>query len=364
MFVACAPGCEELLARELQSIGVAGAAEPGGVTVQGNDEALYAINLRSRIAGRVLLRLATFPAKTFGAIENGIQGIRFGGRLDKRAPLAVRVTCHRSKLYHTKAVAERVYGKLGAPAAAPSHLDEDDTPPPTLLVRIDQDQCTVSLDTSGAHLHKRGYRQAVAKAPMRETLAAALLAAAGYDGSTAFVDPMCGSGTFAIEAALIAARKAPGMNRRFAFEAWQSFDQAAFRKVRDAARRAERRPPAPIAASDRDSGAIDAARANAGRAGVAIDLGVRPFSQAEPPAPTGLLLTNPPYGTRIGDTSRLRDLYAALGNLSRQAFAAWRFGFVTTDAQLARAAGEGFETPAPPMAHGGLKVRLYLTSPS
>lgn len=363
MFVACAPGCEELLARELQSLGIASSPEPGGVNVQGNDATLYAINVRSRIAGRVLLRLASFPAKTFGAIENGIQGIRFGGRLDKRAPLAVRVTCHRSKLYHTKAVAERVYGKLGTPAAEQSHLDEDDAPPPTLLVRIDNDQCTVSLDTSGAHLHKRGYRQETAKAPMRETLAAALLAAAGYDGSTAFVDPMCGSGTFAIEAALIASRKAPGMHRHFAFESWKSFDEVAFRKVRDAARRAERRPPATIAASDRDSGAIEASRANAKRAGVTIDFTTRTFSQAEPTAPTGLLLTNPPYGTRIGDTSRLRDLYAALGNLSRDAFAKWRFGFVTTDPDLARAAGAGFTTPAPPMAHGGLKVRLYFSSP-
>lgn len=344
-------------------MGYAGEPEVGGVTVTGDSEAIYAINLRSRLAGRVLLRLASFPAKSFGALENGISGIRFGGRLDKRAPLGVRVTCNRSKLYHTKAVAERVYGKLGAPPAAPSHLDEDDEPPPTLLVRVDHDVCTVSLDTSGAHLHKRGYRLATAKAPMRETLAAAVLAGADYDGSTPFLDPMCGSGTFAIEAALIACRKAPGMARRFAFERWQAFDEKLWRGLRDAARRQERRAPALISASDRDSGAIEATRANAGRAGVPVEATVQALSHAAPPKEIGLVLANPPYGTRIGDASRLRDLYAALGNLARGPFERWRFGFVTTDVELARSAGKGFATPHPPMAHGGSKVRLWLRTP-
>ncbi|HSI04627.1 MAG TPA: hypothetical protein VLC93_09130, partial [Myxococcota bacterium] len=329
LIVVCAPGCEALLARELAALGHPGEAEAGGVTVRGEDEAIYAVNLRSRIAGRVLLRVASFPAKSFGALESGMAAIRFGGRLDKRAPLAVRVTCHRSKLYHTKAVAERVYGKLGAPPAGPSHLDEDDTPPATLLVRIDHDVCTVSLDTSGAHLHKRGYRLASAKAPMRETLAAALLAAADYDGSVPFLDPLCGSGTIAVEAGLIACRKAPGMARRFAFETWKAFDEKAWRGLRDAARRQERRSPVLISASDRDSGAIEATRANAERAGVPVEVAVQPLSRAVPPKEPGLVLANPPYGTRIGDASRLRDLYAALGNLARGPFAAWHFGFAT-----------------------------------
>ncbi len=334
------------------------------MTVTGGDDAIYAINLRSRIAGRVLLRLASFPAKSFGALENGIASIRFGGRLDKRAPLAVRVSCHRSKLYHTKAVAERVHGKLGAPPAPVSHLDEDDAPPPTLLVRVDHDVCTVSLDTSGAHLHKRGYRLATAKAPIRETLAAALLAAADYDGSVPFVDPMCGAGTIVIEAALIACRKAPGMTRRFAFESWQAFDPKLWRELRDAARREERRAIVPIAAADRDSGAIEATRANAARAGVPVESAIQPLSRSVPTAASGLVLANPPYGARIGDASHLRDLYATLGNLARGPFDAWTFGFVTTDPKLARAAGEGFSTPYPPMAHGGLKIRLWLKRPS
>jgi putative N6-adenine-specific DNA methylase len=310
-----------------------------------------------------LLRVASFPAKCFGALESGIAAIRFAGRLDKRAALAVRGTGNRSKRYHTKAVAERVYGKIGAPPAGPSHLDEDDAPPATLLVRIDHDVCTVSLDTSGAHLHKRGYRLATAKAPMRETLAAALLAAADYDGSVPFLDPKCATGTFAIEAGLIACRKSPGIARRFAFERWQAFDEKLWRALRDAARRQERRPPALIAASDRDSGAIEATRANADRAGVPVEVAVQPLSRAAPSKERGLVLANPPYGARMGDASRLRDLYAALGNLARGPFSAWHFGFATTDAQLARAAGEGFDTPHPPMAHGGLKIRLWVRTP-
>ncbi len=158
-----------------------------------------------------------------------------GNRVDSHKALAVRVTCRKSKLYHTKAVSERVVSalseKLGRDIVAPhaqSNLDEDDTPPPTLMVRIEDNLCTVSLDSSGAHLHKRGYKERTAKAPIRETLAAALLMMAGYDGTQAFVDPMCGSGTIAIEAAMMAGNLAPGMNRAFAFEGWPSFDEEAF----------------------------------------------------------------------------------------------------------------------------------------
>jgi len=345
-------------------LGFPGETTAGGVTCRGDAHAVQTINLCSRIAGRVLLRIARFEARSFAALEKALREVRFDAQLSSRAALAVRVTCHRSRLYHTKAVAERVYATLGATAASPSNLDEDDEPPPTLLVRIDHDICTLSLDTSGAHLHKRGYRLATAKAPMRETLAATVLADAGYDGSTAFVDPMCGSGTLAIEAALLARRRAPGILRSFAFQRWPSFDARACERIVEKARAGERQAPAVIAASDLDSGAVEAARANAQRAGVSIELAVLPLSRATPPAERGVLLANPPYGARIGDPGRLRDLYAALGNLARGPFARWTSGFVTSDARLARAAGEDFTAEHPPLAHGGLKIKLWIRTPS
>jgi putative N6-adenine-specific DNA methylase len=229
-----------------------------------------------------------------------------------------------------------------------------------VLVRFDHDVCTLSLDTSGAHLHKRGYRLETAKAPLRETLAAALLAEAGYRGDAAFVDPLCGSGTFAIEAALIATRAAPGRLRAFAFERWPSHDAGAMRLLRDAADARRRPAPAPIVASDRDEGAVGAARRNAERAQVAIDVRHHALSDSHPPANAGLLLTNPPYGARVGDPGRLRDLYATLGKLASRRYAEWTVGFVTADPRLARASGLAFTRSTPPLPHGGLRVKLYL----
>ena len=355
LFAACAPGCESVLAREIPGSSVTS----GGVVFHGGLADVYRVNLTSRIAGRVLVRLGTFKAKDFAQLERGVRALPFAQFVRSGEALAVRVTCHRSRLYHTKAIAERVLGWLSATPAAGGNLDEDAAPPPTLMVRIENDTCTVSIDSSGAHLHKRGYKLASAKAPIRETLAAALLAFASYDGG-AFVDPMCGSGTLAIEAGLLAANKAPGLLRSFAFEGWPGFDAKMFAKVKQDLRATERAVIAPLIATDRNEGAINATRENAERAGVHLEAHVRPLSRSTPPAPSGLLLTNPPYGARIGNPRDLRDLYAALGNTSRTAFADWQTGFVTSDPKLARTAGPDFASVTPYLAHGGLKVQLWI----
>lgn len=355
LFAACAPGCENALASEIPS------AEPlaGGVRFRGGLADVYRANLWSRIAGRVLVRLGTFKAKDFAALERGVRALPFSRFVTPGGPLAVRVTCHRSKLYHTKAISERVLGWLSAAAAPGGNLDEDDSPPATLMVRIENDMCTVSIDSSGAHLHKRGYRLASAKAPIRETLGSALLAFAGYDGGP-FVDPMCGSGTLAIEAAMLARNIAPGLKRAFAFESWPSFDKGVWSTLTREARAAVKPGDVQIVASDRNEGAITATNENAKRAGVKLETHVRPLSRAVPPAAEGLVLCNPPYGTRVGDPHSLRDLYAAMGNLMRGPFASWKAGFVTSDAKLARTAGADFATSSPHLAHGGLKVQLWM----
>ena len=370
MFVACAPGVEAILAREIAAVGLVPKIHSGGVTCSGHDTDIYALNLHLRTAGRVLVRLGTFEARSFAQLEQNMRTLALGGRVDVHKPLAIRVTCRKSKLYHTKAVSERITQALCeelqrdvALTCAPSNLDEDEAPPPTLLVRIENDLCTISLDTSGAHLHKRGYRALSAKAPIRETLAAALLMMSGYDGTQAFVDPMCGSGTIAIEAALIAGDVAPGLGRTFAFEEWPCFDAEAYHRMRARALEHRKSGVPAIVASDRDSGATQAARVNAERAGVKIEVEQRPLSKTQPPAATGLLLTNPPYGARIGDVRALRDLYAAIGNLARGPFARWTCGLVTPDENLAHAA-RGFTSASPLIAHGGLKIKLYLSPAS
>jgi putative N6-adenine-specific DNA methylase len=217
------------------------------------------------------------------------------------------------------------------------------------------------VDSSGALLHRRGYRLQTAKAPMRETLAAALLAASGWPGDAPLLDPMCGAGTIAIEGAMLARRMAPGARREFAFMHWPNFDAALWKRMLEKAQdRVLPRATAPIMASDRDAGAIEAARANAERAGVAADIEFThtALSGIAPPAASrGWLVTNPPYGVRVGDTKALRDLYAQLGNVARRSCPDWTIAMLSASAELERQVKVPF-TVAIKTRNGGVPVRI------
>jgi putative N6-adenine-specific DNA methylase len=232
-------------------------------------------------------------------------------------------------------------------------------------VRIDDNTCIFSVDTSGEGLHKRGHKVAVGKAPMRETLAALMLRACGYDGQEPVLDPMCGSGTFVIEAAEIARGLAPGRGRPFAFERLANFDADVWQALKaqlPAPRHSELRHHG----SDRNAGAVEMATQNAERAGVSdlCRFGHAAVSDLErPEGPTGLVIVNPPYGARIGNKKQLYAVYGALGEVLKTRFSGWRVGLVTSDTQLARATGLPFLPLGAPIAHGGLKVRLFRTDP-
>jgi putative N6-adenine-specific DNA methylase len=244
--------------------------------------------------------------------------------------------------------------ELGAPFSPDAEI--------TIMARIENDRCTLSVDTSGALLHKRGHKEALAKAPMRETMAALFLRQCGYDGKEPVLDPMCGSGTFVIEAAEIAAGLRPGRSRRFAFEQLATFDEAAWRRLRGGESPAK--PQLRFYGSDRDAGAIRMSRANAERAGVAELTEFRELAIADvdpPPGPAGLVIVNPPYGDRIGHKKQLASLYRTLGQTLLSRFAGWRVGLITSEASLAEATGLPFAPPSDPVSHGGLRVRLYLT---
>jgi putative N6-adenine-specific DNA methylase len=246
---------------------------------------------------------------------------------------------------------------------------ERDAPAEQLFViRVFKDVCTVSADTSGALLHLRGYRQALAKAPLRETLAAGVLLGSGWTGKTHLTDPMCGSGTIPIEGALIARRIAPGAKRRFAFLDWPGTSPWLWpRLIAEAEAFQLERCPVRITGSDRDQGAIAAARANAERAGVAddVEFSVKPVSAlAESGGPRGdvargWIVTNPPYGVRIGDVDRLRNLYADLGNAARRARPGWTLAVLSAeprlDEQIRLSLEERLRT-----RNGGIPVRLLV----
>ena len=266
IFLATAPGLEEVLCAEVRAKGFnSPRAVPGGVTVRGGWPEVWRANLWVRGAGRVLAVLASFRALHLPELKTDARKVPWRQVLRPDVPFRVEATCAKSRIYHSGAAAERIEAAIRETVGA--------TPSPEaqvlIRVHIDHDLCTLSVDTSGEPLHKRGYKEAVSKAPMRETLASLFLRQCGFDGSEPVVDPMCGSGTFVIEAAEIAARLNPGRARRFAFEHLATFDAAAWQRMREVE---SRRTPAEgvrFYGRDRDAGAIAMARANAERAGVA-----------------------------------------------------------------------------------------------
>lgn len=347
-FAIAAPGLAPLVAAECVVQGITPReVTPAGVAFDATAGQLFSMNLWSRLASRVLVRLAQFEARDFATLEKVAARVPWQRVLKPGATVRLRVTCRKSRLYHSDAVAERVgRGILGAITGsqvvgrAVDDEDDDDAVTQLIVVRFDHDQCTISADSSGALLHRRGWRQAIAKAPLRETLAAAMLTACEWNGAVPLVDPFCGSGTIGIEAALRARGMAPGLGREFVMEQWPNADAAVFARVRREAD-AQRRPSvgAPIVIRDRDAGACKAALANAERAGVLQDIVVEQGSLSDTALDeignTGLLLTNPPYGLRIGDGSDLRALYARLGDVLRAGGRGWQLGLLVPDRVLA-----------------------------
>jgi putative N6-adenine-specific DNA methylase len=352
-----APGVESLTARELAALGIVpGAAEPGGVQFRADLGGVMRANLHLRTAVRVVVRVAAFRASAFYELERKARRVPWEGFVPPGAALRFRVTSRKSRLYHEDGIAERLAEAAGGGTAGSGLVQE-------FVVRIFRDVVTISADSSGALLHQRGYRLATAKAPLRETLAAAMLLGAGWDGTAPLIDPMCGSGTIPIEAALLARRIPPGRRRHFAFEHWPSFDPALWGgMLADADALALPRSPVAIAGSDRDAGAIEAAAANADRAGVTEDVVFRrvALSAIELPPGPGWIITNPPYGHRVGEAVPLRDLFARFGQVLRNRCPGWRAAILSANRMLEGQTGlpweEVFRT-----TNGGIRVRLVVT---
>jgi putative N6-adenine-specific DNA methylase len=382
-FAVSAPGVVPYTAEELQGLGIPAQRESGGAAFEGDLATLYTANLHLRTANRVLMRLGEFTAVGFAELRKRASRLAWERCLLPGQRIALRVTCHKSRLYHSDAVAERVAGaiadRLGVPPAVEKHDEESETgatasPPQLIVVRLLHDHCTISLDSSGELLHRRGYRLATAKAPLRETLAAAMLLAAGWphgkDHAPAPLrDPFCGSGTIAIEAAQMALGIAAGLGgehpRRFALMDWPDFDPGTWaRLVAEAhaahARHTERWGSVlDISASDRDAGAIEMAQANAMRAGVAgrITFSRRAISENAGSEAEGWIVTNPPYGLRIGAAGDLRNLYAQFGNVLRQNFRGWQLAVLCSDRQLLRQLNVALDM-SQGFVNGGVDVTL------
>jgi putative N6-adenine-specific DNA methylase len=368
LFAVCQPGLEPIVAGELRALGIAN-PQPvlGGVEFRGFLTHLYRVNLWSRTTERVLLRLREFRAESFRELHHKAARTAWEEFLTPGCEVSIRATCRKSILMHTGGVAERIVNGISDRLGQPSKLiatDEENKSarPNFIIVRIVDDRCQISLDTSGALLHFRGYRQATAKAPLRETLAAAMILSSGWTPDRSLLDPFCGSGTIPIEAALIARQIAPGRKRSFAFMGWQKFERAEWDALLGQADSAVLdHAPASIQGSDRDAGAIEASGANADRAGVLddIEFAQRAMSAIEPIG-VGDVITNPPYGQRVGGAGAqgdMRDLYAQLGKVLHAKCAGWRVAMLSSDVHWEYNTGLKFQ-PIARFTNGGIKVRF------
>lgn len=315
-FTVCQPGLEQITHDELVRMGLKCRVTHGGVIASMTWAQLALAHLQLRTATRVLVRLARFDATNFNELGMGLRRIDWHEWLPLDADVDIRVASTASKLYHTDAIEERVREVIGDGDGAPQRLS----------VRIDHNLVTVSLDASGDPLYMRGWRTEAVAAPIRETLAAALVLWSGWDGKSPLVDPCCGSGTLAIEAAMWARRMAPGRNRSFAFEEWPCAESVEWRKLWAAVDADVRSSSPVVSASDIDAEAVAITTRNAERAGVSLTTRVVDAATLanEPRGPKpGWVVTNPPYGTRVG--GNLKEIYAAVGRLAEPP---WRLAVV------------------------------------
>lgn len=326
IFVSTVPGLEPLLAREVAAIAEKADIVPGGVETGGDERTLARFLVELGLASHVLVRVASFRVKELAELEAHVGRLPWSGWLRRDEPRRVRAKAQSSRLYHTGAIEERVVRAIQKRLGdAPAEAAPEDCVP--IHVRMLDDRCTLSVDASGTPLHRRSYRLDPYRAPLREDLARALVIASGWDPSRPFLDPMCGSGTLAIEAALIATGRAPGLQRSFAMERTALDDGSTLAAVRNEAQARIHAAPALILARDRDPRAIAAAVGNAERAlgPDVIRFEAQPLSTAKDAlAAAGVasdasvaVVTNPPWGERLGDAGSLKPLYQALGSLVR-----------------------------------------------
>src|SRR5260370_9273965 len=365
-FATCARGFEGVLAQELRDLRALD-IEPGrgGVSFSGDQANLYEANLWLRTAIRVLRPILDVHVESPEDLYKAVLSIDLPQSLTREYRLSLDCKVRDSHITHSHyadlktkdAICDQFVAREGG---RPS-VDVEE-PMVGLNLHIYKDQAVLSLDSSGTSLHKRGYRPILTKAPLNEALAAAIILLTGWNGETAFVDPMCGSGTLPIEAAWLALHRPPGLTRKhFGFQGWMDYDIKLWTDLRDQARRGVLKElPAPILGFDIRRDAIAFSRSNARAAGIGnlIHFEAGDIAQLRPPSgPTGKIVCNPPYGERIGEEKELRTLYRTLGEVLRERCAGWSSFVFTGNANLARS----IEMPPAaqiPLFNGKIPCRL------
>lgn len=346
-FATVARGLESITAQELERLG-AKQVRPDftGVHFSGDRTLLYQVNLWARTVFRVLVTLREFPCPNADRLYTEVQKIDWQQYIQPHNTLAVNATGGNRQLNHTHFTALQVKNAIiDQQRRQFGQRSSVDTENPDLLINVHiyQDRCILSLDSSGGSLHRRGYRPAMGLAPLKETLAAALLDMAEWEPDLPFLDPLCGSGTLPLEASLKALNIAPGLFRpEFAFEKWPDFDQPLWTQLLDEAEESQiSQLKAPIMGSDKDSDILEQARINAQQCRLSdqITFTQTDIKNLEAPADQGMIICNPPYGERLGDAAELGDFYKLLGDVFKQRFKGWTAFVLTGNKELAKRVG-------------------------
>ncbi len=342
-FSPCPRGLEALLAEELRGVGASALRPaPGGVGFEGDLATCYRANLQSRLATRVLLQIARTPYRNEQDVYDAAYRVPWQQWFTVERSLRVDVTAIRSPLksldFITLRIKDAVCDRFRAECDRRPDVDTR-TPDVRISAFLDAQHLTLYLDTSGEPLYKRGYRAERGEAPLKENLAAGILALTGWDRKEPLFDPMCGSGSFLIEAAMMALAIAPGSNRRFGFERLLAYDATLWHGLREAAIAAQKPPcTLPIFGSDVAGSELRYADQNLKGAGLhtVVQLGKGDVLDVAPPAPEGVMVVNPPYGVRLGEEEALADFYPQLGNALKNRFAGWRCYILSADLELPR----------------------------
>jgi putative N6-adenine-specific DNA methylase len=346
-FATAAKGLEDVLAAELTAFGARKVVPgKGGVNFSGAPRDGYRACLWLRTASRVLQTIASFPCPSQEALYEGVYKLNWEDLLVPSMTLAVDANVRDSEINHSHFAAlktkDAVVDKIRDYCGQRPNVDSKD-PDMRINLHLARNHCTISLDLAGASLHRRGYRRDSTIAPLKETLAAGLVALTDWDQNTPFVDPMCGSGSLPFEAALLASNTAPGLlSPNFGFQRWLDFDASTWQELLEEAEQVRKPLPANLVfGSDRDQRAVDLARRNAETSdiGSKIRWSYSDFAKLEPPAGHGTLICNPPYGERIGEEKDLEAFYRKIGDTLKQNWKGWTAWVFTGNLALAKRVG-------------------------
>jgi putative N6-adenine-specific DNA methylase len=371
LFASCAPGLEPWLEKEIRELAMGSFAsdssptsikqDMGGVRFEGDQWTLAAALVGLGLAARILIRIASFPVTQLSDLDSHVGRLSWTGWLKRDLPRVIRATAKKSRLYHTGAIVQRVTQGISRRMKdnPPTVVDESLEQVASLVVRMEHDRCTISLDASGQPLYRRGYRLNPSYAPLREDLARAVVLASDWDRKQPFLDPMCGSGTLLIEAAMLASNWPPGVGRKFGIESTALADKVCIDEVKRDRMKLVQPLVAMIRGSDRQARAIMAAKENLAGFSFPIHLEIQSLGSSNVPDEPVAIVTNPPWGDRISADRDLFPLYRSLGDVRRRAEMGSSLTFVTSRRELA------YQTAVPVRSAfltdaGGTKVNAFV----